>query len=174
MRTTVFTVAALSLASLVSTQAFAQNENGQGNASEAGIGATLSVTAVATANTNNVAYCGGTPLNTAVEAHGFGFSTVLGPLTVLLQKTIEVNPPGPAMHGCLTLTSPDGADSLVLTYDGTEQPPNANGFITDAQGTLTVTKAEGKFADLPTQALQFNAVFFVGQYPTVTGYYSVN
>jgi hypothetical protein len=142
--------------------------------SETGIGATFSVTAFVTPNTDNVTYCGGTPLNTAAEAHGSGFSAVLGPLTLFLQKTIQA-PSGP-MHGCLTLTSPNGSDALFSIYDGTEGPPNASGFTTDAHGTLTVTRAKGRFAGLKGQTLQFKAIFYGRLFNenTVSAYYSVN
>ena len=171
MRKTVFAVAALSLASLVSTQASARNENGQGNASEAGIAATMTLTAVAVKNTEGTTFCGGAPLDFIGEGHGVGFSPVLGPFTVFLQKGIDS--PGP-MHGCITLTSPDGADSVEFIFDGNEGNPDSSNFITDASGTMTVKSATGKFADLKISTLQAKAVFYVGQSPTVTAYYSIN
>jgi hypothetical protein len=79
-------------------------------------------------------------------------------LSLFLQKTIDVNG---AMHGCVTLTTPDG-DTLNATYDGTESVPNANGFIT-ATGTLTFTGGTGRFENAGGDA-NFSAVF-IGLYP---------
>lgn len=117
----------------------------------------LEVTATSSPNTGNAVFCGGSPLALVVEAHGNGF-TSLGPLSLFLQKTIDV--PG-AMHGCVTLTAPDG-DTLNATYDGTESAPNANGFIT-ATGTLTFTGGTRRFENAGGKAT-FSAVF-IGLYP---------
>jgi len=57
------------------------------------------------------------------------------------------------MRGCLSLTSPDRSGSLVSTDDETERAADTNGFVADEQGTLTVTKTEGKFADLKRPTL---------------------
>jgi hypothetical protein len=89
-------------------------------------------------NTSGEAFCGGTPAGIVVEAHGNGYST-LGALSFSLQKTIV----GPALHGCLTLTAPNG-DTLTAIYDLTGGHPNANLF-TDATGTLTFTGGTGRF-----------------------------
>ena len=86
-------------------------------------------------NSPPVAYCGGPALDFKVEAHGDGYSS-LGALTFFLQKTVSS---AGALHGCLTLGTPDG-DSLFATYDGTQGQPNANNFVTDASGTLTFTR----------------------------------
>lgn len=112
----------------------------------------FAVTASATPNTGGVTYCGGTALSLAVEAHGTGFSS-LGALSLSLVKTINV--PG-AMHGCLTLVSPDG-DTLNATYDGTEGAADANGF-SPAAGTLTFTGGTGLFQGA-TGSAKFTAVF---------------
>lgn len=117
----------------------------------------LSATAASSPNTGNAVFCGGSPLALVVEAHGNGF-TSLGPLSLFLQKTIDV--PG-AMHGCVTLTAPNG-DTLNATYDGTESVPNANGFIT-ATGTLMFTGGTGRFENAGGEA-HFSAVF-IGLYP---------
>ena len=117
----------------------------------------LEATAASSPNTGNAVFCGGSPLALVVEAHGNGF-TSLGPLSLFLQKTIDV--PG-AMHGCVTLTALDG-DTLNATYDGTESAPNANGFIS-ATGTLTFTGGTGRFENAGGEA-NFSAVF-IGLYP---------
>jgi hypothetical protein len=117
----------------------------------------LEATAASSPNTGNAVFCGGSPLNLVVEAHGNGF-TSLGPLSLFLQKTIDV--PG-AMHGCATLTAPDG-DTLNATYDGTEGGPNTNGFIS-ATGTLTFSGGTGRFENAGGKA-NFSAVF-IGLYP---------
>jgi hypothetical protein len=113
----------------------------------------IAATAAASPNTANAVFCGGSPLSLVVEAHGDGF-TSLGPLSFFLQKTIDA--PG-LMHGCVTLTAPDG-DILNATYDGTEGDPNANGFVT-ATGTLTFTGGTGRFENAGGQA-NFSATFF--------------
>lgn len=102
-------------------------------------------------NTASDSFCGGAPLATVVEAHGIGSST-LGALSVSIQKTISA----PAMHGCLTLTAPNG-DTLNAIYDGTEAAPNANNFR-DASGTLTFTGGTGRFEGAGGTA-DFTAVF---------------
>lgn len=89
-------------------------------------------------NTTGASFCGGTPSGVVVEAHGTGYSTV-GALSFSLQKTIV----GPALHGCLTLTAPNG-DTLTAIYDLTGGPPNVNLFR-DATGTLTFTGGTGRF-----------------------------
>jgi hypothetical protein len=137
---------------------------------ESFLDATLAVTATIGPNTNNIAYCGGNPLSVIVEAHGVGFSSTFGPLSVVLQKTLDL--PG-AMHGCLDLTSPNG-DVLHLIYDGTEPPPNANGFIT-APITLTVIDGKGKFRGFKGLSTPASAVFtLLGTEGTqVSAYYMV-
>jgi hypothetical protein len=112
----------------------------------------FALAASANPNSQHVAYCGGEALALNAEAHGNGSSS-FGPLTAFLQKTIDV--PGP-MHGCLTLSTPDG-DTLSATYDGTEEAPNANNFVT-ASGTLTFTGGTGLFAGAKGTAA-FTAVF---------------
>lgn len=114
---------------------------------------TFTVAATVTPNTGNVTYCGGKPLNLAVEAHGTGYST-LGALSLSLQKTIASS--GPAMHGCLILTAPNG-DTLSAIYDGTEGAANANNFITGT-GTLTFSGGTGRFWGASGSA-DFTAVF---------------
>src|SRR5713101_7314413 len=114
---------------------------------------TFTAAATVTPNTGNVAFCGGTPLDLAVEAHGAGYST-LSALSLSLQKTIAVSG---AMHGCLELTAPNG-DTLSAIYDGTEGAPNANNFIVDATGTLTFTGGTGRFQGASGSA-HFSAVF---------------
>jgi hypothetical protein len=116
------------------------------------IHASFAVAFSGTPNTDNVAYCGGTPGPTAIEAHGDGFST-LGALAFSLQKTQA----GPLFHGCVTLTTPNG-DTLTATYDaeGTA-PPNANHF-SPATGTLTFTGGTGRFTGASGSAT-FTAVF---------------
>jgi hypothetical protein len=104
-----------------------------------------------TPNSGNVAYCGGTALPTAVEAHGDGYST-LGPLSFSLQKTSG----GGLFHGCLTLTAPNG-DLVTATYDAQGNSPNANHF-SSANGQLTFTGGTGRFSGARGNA-QFTAVF---------------
>ena len=114
--------------------------------------ASFAVAFAASANTGNVAYCGGTALPVAVEAHGDGYSTV-GPLGFSLQKTFG----GGLYHGCLTLTAPNG-DTLTATYDAAATaPPNANHFA-PATGTLTFTGGTGRFSGASGSA-HFTAVF---------------
>jgi hypothetical protein len=112
----------------------------------------FAVTAAVSPNTGSVSFCGGSALALAVEAHGNGY-TSLGALSLSLEKTI--NAPG-AMHGCLTLTAPNG-DTLSAIYDGTEGAPNANGFVF-ATGTLTFTGGTGRFGGAGGSAA-FTAVF---------------
>ncbi len=126
---------------------------------------TFTAAATVTPNTGNVAFCGGTPLDLAVEAHGAGYST-LSALSLSLQKTIAVSG---AMHGCLELTAPNG-DTLSAIYDGTEGAPNANNFIVDATGTLTFTGGTGRFQGASGSA-HFSAVFRRGT--PVMAFYSV-
>jgi hypothetical protein len=104
---------------------------------------------------NGVAYCGGTPLALAVEAHGDGFST-LGALGFSLQKTMAPTSTGGLFHGCLTLTAPDG-DILTATYDAVAGAYNANNFA-PATGTLTFTGGTGRFRGASGSAA-FTAVF---------------
>lgn len=120
----------------------------------------FAVTGVATPNTDHLSFCGGSPLDVAGEIHGNGF-TSLGALSFFLQKTIVF--PAGAMHGCLTLTAPNG-DELEATYDGTEGLPNANGFIS-ATGTLTFTGGTGRFQGAMGSA-QFTATF-LAIYPSL-------
>lgn len=103
---------------------------------------TFTVAYAGTPNTAGVSFCGGKPLDVAVEAHGSGYST-LGPLSVSLHKTLEAT--GPLMHGCLILTAPDG-DTLTAIYDGTEGPANANNFVFGTVA-LTFTGGTGRFRD---------------------------
>jgi hypothetical protein len=132
--------------------------------------ATFAVTAMATPNTSKTTYCGGPVLDTAVEGHGNGFSATIGALTFSLQKAVDSS--GPNMHGCLTLTASNG-DTLNAVYDGTEGPPNANGFIVNAKGTLTFTGGTGRFKGIMGTA-HFTAVFFAGAFPQIAAYYSID
>ncbi len=115
----------------------------------------FAVTATAIAGYSGSAYCGGTAYNVEVEAHGDGY-TSLGAMSFSLIKTVQN--PGPAMHGCLTLTATNG-DALYATYDGTEGGPNAHGFAF-ATGTLTFTGGTGQFAGASGSAT-FTASFLV-------------
>ena len=124
------------------------------------IEASFAVAFSSTPNTGNVAYCGGTPLANAVEAHGDGFST-LGALGFSLQKTGG----GGLFHGCLTLTAPDG-DTLTATYDAVAGAGNANNFV-PATGTLTFTGGTGRFRGASGSAT-FTAVFD-RFYPAIAG-----
>jgi len=119
---------------------------------------TFTAAASVTPNSGNVTYCGGPLLEAAVEAHGAGYSTV-GALSFSLRKTIDLD--NAPMHGCLTLTAPNG-DTLNAIYDGTEDAPNANHFNGGA-GTLTFTGGTGQFRDARGSA-HFTAVFS-GIYP---------
>jgi hypothetical protein len=112
----------------------------------------FAVTAAVSPNAGGASFCGGTALSLIVEAHGNGY-TSLGALSLFLEKTI--NAPG-AMHGCITLTAPNG-DTLSAIYDGTEGAPNANGFVS-ATGTLTFTGGTGRFVGAGGSAA-FTAVF---------------
>jgi hypothetical protein len=78
-------------------------------------------------------------------------------LAFFLQKTVSATG---ALHGCLTLSTPDG-DSLLATYDGAQGEPNANGFITDSSGTLIFTGGTGLFSGAKGKAT-FTAVFGQG------------
>jgi hypothetical protein len=124
------------------------------------IEASFAVAFSATPNTGNVAYCGGTPLTSAIEAHGDGFST-LGALGFSLQKTGG----GGLFHGCLTLTAPDG-DTLTATYDAVAGAGNANNFV-PATGTLMFTGGTGRFHGASGSAT-FTAVFD-RFYPDIAG-----
>jgi hypothetical protein len=116
------------------------------------IQASFAVAFSATPNTDNIAYCGGTPGPIAIEAHGDGFSTI-GALAFSLQKTEA----GALFHGCVTLTTPNG-DTLTATYDAAgSAPPNANHFA-PATGTLTFTGGTGRFTGATGKAT-FTAVF---------------
>jgi hypothetical protein len=144
---------------------------------EPGLGATFAATATAMPNTQGESFCGGSPLGYVAVAHGAGFSSVLGPLSLFLQKTLDI-PSGP-MHGCVTLTSPSGNDSLLAILDGSEGLADANGFSTDAKGTLTVIRAKGKFYGMKGLTVPFTASFFVvnSSSPpsfTVSAFYSVD
>jgi len=113
---------------------------------------TFTVSFSALPNTAGDSFCGGTPSGNVVEAHGAGSST-LGALSLSLEKTVV----GPALHGCLTLTAPNG-DSLSAIYDGTfTDAPNANNFR-NAVGTLTFTGGTGRFQGASGSA-NFTAVF---------------
>ena len=131
----------------------------------------FAVSASATSNVDNMAYCGGPAYNVVIEAHGDGYSS-LGALSLSLMKTLQYG--GGPMHGCLTLTTPDG-DSLQATYDGTEGAANANGFIVNASGTLTFTGGTGIFKGAKGSAT-FTAVFGlpgVSTPPNVIAFYVV-
>lgn len=127
--------------------------------------ASFVVAFAATPNSPPVAYCGGPALDFKVEAHGDGYSS-LGALAFFLQKTVST---AGALHGCLTLSTPDG-DSLFATYDGTQGQPNANNFITDASGTVTFTGGTGLFKGATGKGT-FTAVFSLGQ---ALGFYIVD
>jgi hypothetical protein len=114
---------------------------------------TFSVAYSATPNTAGATYCGGSPLDVAVEAHGNGYST-LGALSFSLLKTLQAT--GPHMHGCLILTAPNG-DTLEAVYDGNETAPNANNF-SFGSGTLSITGGTGRFKGSSGSA-KFTAVF---------------
>jgi hypothetical protein len=120
--------------------------------------ASFAVAFAATPNSPPVAYCGGPALDFKVEAHGNGYSS-FGALAFFLQKTISADG---ALHGCLTLSTPDG-DSLFATYDGTEGEPNTNNFNMTNSGTLTFTGGTGLFNGAKGKAT-FTAVF-AGLYP---------
>jgi hypothetical protein len=139
------------------------------------LGATFALTATVNPNTEGVAYCGGTALALIAEGHGAGYSARFGPVSFFLQKTVDLPPTGDvrsAMHGCLTMTSPDG-DTLNFTYDGTYGSPNANNFA-DANGTLTVTSGKGKFYGLKGISVPFTVSFYFGSQPVpVSAYYSL-
>jgi len=94
-----------------------------------------------TANTGGASYCDptGTILPIAVEAHGDGV-TSLGGLSFSLQKGIGFDG---TLHGCLTLTAPNG-DVLKAVYTGTSGGFNSNNFAT-AVGTLVFTGGTGRF-----------------------------
>jgi hypothetical protein len=113
--------------------------------------------------------CGGAQPCNKVEAHGAGYST-LGALSLSLQKTIV----GPALHGSITLTAPNG-DTLSAIYDGTQDAPNTNNFR-NAVGTLTFTDGTGRFEGVSGTA-NFTAVFsrIVGTANPIQGiaFYSV-
>src|SRR6202790_1790153 len=129
---------------------------------------TFTAAASVTPNAGGVSYCGGPAYayDLAVEAYGAGYST-LGASSLFLQKTIQSA--GPLMHGCLTLTAPNG-DTLNATYDGTEGGPDANNFIVEGKGTRTFTGGTGRFRDA-TGIANFTAVFHLGS--PVLAFYSV-
>jgi len=106
----------------------------------------------ATLNTAAVSYCGAPSLPLVVEAHGNGF-TSLGALAFTLFKTLGFDG---RLHGCLTLTAPDG-DILEATYVGTSAAANANNF-SPATGALTFTNGTGRFRDARGSAT-WTAVF---------------
>jgi hypothetical protein len=114
---------------------------------------TFTVAYSGTPNTTGERFCGGTPLDIAVEAHGSGSSN-LGPLSFTLHKTLEAT--GPLMHGCLVLTAPNG-DTLSAIYDGTESVPNSNNF-SSGKITLTFTGGTGRFRDAEGSA-SMTAIF---------------
>ena len=127
--------------------------------------ASFAVAFAGTPNSPPVAFCGGQPLEFKVEAHGDGYSS-LGSLAFFLQKTVST---AGALHGCLTLNTPDG-DSLFATYDGKQGQPNANNFVTDASGALTFTGGTGLFKGAKGKA-NFTAVFSLDQ---AIGFYIVD
>ena len=88
-----------------------------------------------TANTGGASYCDqtGTILPIAVEAHGDGF-TSLGGLSFSLQKGIGFDG---TLHGCLTLTAPNG-DTLTAVYTGQGGATNTNNF-SPAAGMIVFT-----------------------------------
>ena len=91
-----------------------------------------------TPNTDGASYCGAPLLPRAVEAHGNGYSS-FGPLSFTLFKTL-----GPSgLHGCLTLTAPNG-DILEATWVGTGAAANANKFA-PGTGAFTFTGGTGRF-----------------------------
>lgn len=92
-----------------------------------------------TPNTAQASYCGAPLLPRAVEAHGNGYSS-FGPLAFTLFKTL-----GPAgLHGCLTLTAPNG-DILEATWvGGPGVAANANKFA-PGTGAFTFTGGTGRF-----------------------------
>jgi hypothetical protein len=91
-----------------------------------------------TPNATGATYCGG-PVGTRVfEVHGTGF-TSLGAFSFTLFKTTGAG----ILHGCLTLTAPDG-DLLEATYVGSGLAANSNNFSPSA-GTLTFTGGTGRF-----------------------------
>jgi hypothetical protein len=123
----------------------------------------LAVSATVNANTQNTAYCGGSPHSLAAEAHGNGY-TSLGAFTFSFVKTVDL--PGP-MHGCATLTAVNG-DILTAIYDGTAGAPHGNGFA-PATGTLTITGGTGKFQGAKG-TLNFTVVFLAeNPGPSFTG-----
>lgn len=115
-----------------------------------------------TANTTGASYCDptGTILPISVEAHGDGF-TSLGGLSFSLQKGIGFDG---TLHGCLTLTAPNG-DTLTAVYTGTEGATNSNNF-TPAAGMLVFTGGTGRFKGA-TGSAKFTASF-ANFYPELT------
>jgi hypothetical protein len=87
-------------------------------------------------------------------------------LTFFLQKTVSA---AGALHGCLTLSTPEG-DSLFAIYDGIQGQPNANNFVTDGTGTLTFNGGTGLFKGTKGKA-SFTAVFSL---PQAIGFYMVD
>ncbi len=162
-------IAAAALSIAASIPAVAQNGDTSAITEDTVLGATFAVTATINPNTDGVAYCGGTALPVIVEAHGSGYSARFGSVAFFLQKTIDA-PPGGAMHGCLTVTNPEG-DALHFIYDGTYGNINANNFGSGS-GTLTVTSGKGRFYGLKGVTVPFTASFYIAP-PTVTAYYSL-
>ena len=115
-----------------------------------------------TANTAGASYCDptGTILPIAVEAHGDGF-TSLGGLSFSLQKGIGLDG---TLHGCLTLTAPNG-DILTAVYKGTQGGMNSNNFA-PATGMLVFTGGTGGFKGA-TGSAKFTATFATF-YPELT------
>ena len=107
-----------------------------------------------TANTGGASYCDptGTILPIAVEAHGDGF-TSLGGLSFSLPKGIGLDG---TLHGCLTLTAPNG-DTLTAVYKGTQGGMNSNNFA-PATGMLVFTGGTGGFKGA-TGSAKFTATF---------------
>ena len=97
-------------------------------------------------NTAGASFCGGPALARVIEAHGTGH-TSLGAFSFTLFKTTG----GGVLHGCLTLTAPDG-DILEATYVGSGLAANANNFSPSA-GTLTFTGGTGRFKNATGSAV---------------------
>jgi hypothetical protein len=115
-----------------------------------------------TANTGGASYCDqtGTVLPIAVEAHGDGF-TSLGGLSFSLQKGIGFDG---TLHGCLTLTAPNG-DTLTAVYTGQGGATNTNNF-SPAAGMIVFTGGTGRFKGAAGSA-KFTATF-ANFYPELT------
>ena len=128
-------------------------------AEEQPIHGAFAVTYAGSPNTGGASYCDPTKtvLPIAVEAHGDGYSS-LGPLSFSLLKGIGFDG---TLHGCLTLTDPEG-ENLYATYAGIGSAGNANNF-SPATGTLTFTGGTGRFHNA-TGTAKFTA-YFANFYP---------